>query len=101
MLTREPLEGTPGRQLARLTAVHSVQAVEVLQQADEHSSQASAASKRAAAAEEEAQRFEAQGKFADAASSALQADRCTCAAHDCMIYCTARNSAGATHDCII
>lgn len=52
-----------------------MQAVEVRQQAEEHAAQASAADKRAAAAEQEAQLFEAQGKFADAAAAALQADR--------------------------
>ncbi len=53
----------------------AVQAVEVQEQAQQHTAQAGAAGERAAAAEEQAQQFEAQGKFADAASAALQADR--------------------------
>lgn len=43
--------------------------------AQQQKEQASAAGTRAAAAEEQAQQFEAQGKFADAAAAALQADR--------------------------
>ena len=54
---------------------NSVQAVEVREAADEHTAQASAAGQRATAAEQEAQHLEAQGKFADAAAAALQADR--------------------------
>ena len=45
------------------------------QAADEHKAQASAAAQRATAAEQEAQQLEGQGKFADAAAAALQADR--------------------------
>lgn len=45
------------------------------QAADEHLAQAGAASHRATAAEQEAQHLEGQGKFADAAAAALQADR--------------------------
>ena len=52
-----------------------MQAVEVRQAADEHKAQASAAAQRATAAEQEAQQLEGQGKFADAAAAALQADR--------------------------
>lgn len=43
--------------------------------ADEYTAQAGAAGQRATAAEQEAQHLEAQGKFADAAAAALQADR--------------------------
>lgn len=43
--------------------------------AQQHAAQAGAAGSRAAAAEDQAQQFEAQGKFADAAAAALQADR--------------------------
>ena len=43
--------------------------------AQQQKEQASVAGTRAAAAEEQAQQFEAQGKFADAAAAALQADR--------------------------
>lgn len=53
----------------------SAQAVEVQQAADEHTAQAGAAGQRATAAEQEAQHLEGQGKFADAAAAALQADR--------------------------
>lgn len=53
----------------------SAQAIEVRQAADEHTTQASAAGQRAIAAEQEAQQLEGQGKFADAAAAALQADR--------------------------
>ena len=52
-----------------------VQAIEVQELAQQHAAQAATAGARAAAAEEQAQHFEAQGKFADAAAAALQADR--------------------------
>lgn len=52
-----------------------MQAIDVHKLAQQHTAQASAAGSRAAAAEEQAQQFEAQGKFADAAAAALQADR--------------------------
>ena len=51
------------------------QAVEVREAADECAAQAGAAGQRATAAEQQAQHLEAQGKFADAAAAALQADR--------------------------
>ncbi|KAL3146056.1 hypothetical protein ABBQ38_015407 [Trebouxia sp. C0009 RCD-2024] len=57
-------------------------AIEVRQAADEHTTQASAAGQRAIAAEQEAQQLEGQGKFADAAAAALQADRWHKAAGD-------------------
>ena len=53
----------------------NAQAVEVRKAADEYTAQAGAAGQRATAAEQEAQHLEAQGKFADAAAAALQADR--------------------------
>lgn len=49
--------------------------MDVHELAQQQKEQASAAGTRAAAAEEQAQQFEAQGKFADAAAAALQADR--------------------------
>ena len=52
-----------------------LQAAEVQEQVQENTAQATAAADRAGAAEEQAQQFEAQGKFADAAAAALQADR--------------------------
>ena len=52
-----------------------MQAIDIHELAQQHSAQASAAGSRAAATEEQAQQFEAQGKFADAAAAALQADR--------------------------
>ncbi len=68
--------------------VYVVQAIDIHELAQQHTAQASAAGNRAGAAEEQAQQFEAQGKFADAAAAALQADRsalcilhCVCPAH--------------------
>ncbi len=52
-----------------------MQAIDAHELAQQHTAQASAAGNRAAAAEEQAQQFEVQGKFADAAAAALQADR--------------------------
>ena len=52
-----------------------MQAIDIHELAQQHTAQASAAGSRAAAAEEQAQQSEAQGKFADAAAAALQADR--------------------------
>ena len=77
-----------------------VQAVEVRQLAEEHAVQAGAADRRAAAAEAEAQRFEDQGKFADAAAAALQADRyCRCPPSGCVTQLSENYSKASKDGC--
>lgn len=53
----------------------NLQAIGLQELAQQHSAQAATAGAKAAIAEDQAQQFEAQGKFADAAAAALQADR--------------------------
>ena len=53
----------------------NLQAIGLQELAQQHSTQAATAGAKAATAEDQAQQFEAQGKFADAAAAALQADR--------------------------